>query len=266
VTATVFGGAKDRNTSAYDGHLIDDQELGVALPFRFRGQRPRSNGVGERQDVTCPIVDVGPWNTNDPYWMTSRHPQAESGRDMTGRPTNGAGTDLTPAAAEAIGLNGKGQVVWFFDQTRVAPMSNGTTSTTTPPTGGTTTPAPQVDVFGQFLLQIKQQIDGLLKQGGAAPPTLPAGLPPLPALNATDIQNINKQLATFVQFASVILPILSPFVPQLKLLIPVLPVLTGLLQIGDSIAQAGNDPTKIADALTANLPLVARAQHPGRCQ
>jgi hypothetical protein len=38
------------------------------------------------------------------------------------------------------------------------------------------------------------------------------------------------------------MPILSTFVPYLKALIPILSVLTGLLKMGDDIAQAGNDP------------------------
>src|SRR6185437_16018 len=38
ITATVFGGLLDRNNSAYDGHLITDQEMGVALPCRFKGK------------------------------------------------------------------------------------------------------------------------------------------------------------------------------------------------------------------------------------
>jgi len=240
VTATVFGGAKDRNTSCYDGHLINDQELGVALPFHFSGPRPKVTVSANGKVVTCPIIDVGPWNTRDPYWMTSGHPQAASGKDMTGRTTNGAGIDLTPAAAAAIGLNGKGQVVWFFDPIGVTPMPNGTTSVT------------------PILVQIKQQIDTLLKQGGAAP-TLPLpGLPLLPPLNPADVQNINKALEAFVATATTILPILSAFVPQLKLLIPVLPMLQGLLQMGDDIAKAGNDPTQIANALAANLTKVAQ--------
>jgi hypothetical protein len=47
-------------------------------------------------------------------------------------------------------------------------------------------------------------------------------------------------------------------VPQLKVLIPILPVLTGLLKIRDDIAQAGNDPAKITDALVAHLKDVAQ--------
>lgn len=114
ITATVFGGAADRNVSAYDGHVITDQELGVALPYRFTGTRPKVRVYAGGKFVECPIVDVGPWNTSDPYWSGSGRPQAESGRDKTGRVTNRAGIDLTPAAARAIGIAGKGTVDWEF--------------------------------------------------------------------------------------------------------------------------------------------------------
>jgi hypothetical protein len=161
--------------------------------------------------------------------------------DLSGRPTNGAGIDLTPAAAAAIGLNGKGQVVWFFDSTGAEPMPDMTTT------------IPQLNVLNLPQLQgIKQQIDLLIKQGGAGPITLPTNV------NLAQLASINKQLEAFVQLASTILPIHSTFVPQLKILIPILPVLTGLLNMGDDIAQAGNDPAKIADALAAHLRDVAK--------
>jgi hypothetical protein len=115
IVATMFGGAADPNRSAYDGHLIDDQELGVALPFRFKERPlPRVRVFRAKASVDCAIVDVGPWNTDDPYWEEDERPQAESGIDMRGRVTNGAGIDLTPAAAQAIGLPGKGKVDWEF--------------------------------------------------------------------------------------------------------------------------------------------------------
>lgn len=118
ITATMFGGSSDRNTSAYDGHLITDTEPGCSLPYRFPGKPPSisirgPNGV----TVTVPVVDVGPWNTNDPYWTTGSRPQAESGTDMHGRRTNLAGIDLTPATAKALGISGKGKVDWWISQT-----------------------------------------------------------------------------------------------------------------------------------------------------
>lgn len=112
VTATEFGGKSDPNTSAYDNHVITDTEFGVALPARVTGKKVKVYKDGK--SVVCSIVDVGPWNTNDPYWTTNSRPQAETGKDTRGRKTNLAGIDLTTAAAKAIGLSGKGLVDWEF--------------------------------------------------------------------------------------------------------------------------------------------------------
>jgi hypothetical protein len=116
VTATVFGGRSDFQRSAYDSHVIGDDEYGVALPFHFKGTRPkvRVTNSATGRSVVCDIVDVGPWNTHDPYWENGGRPQAESGTDRSGRRTNLAGIDLTPAAARALGLDGKGKVEWEF--------------------------------------------------------------------------------------------------------------------------------------------------------
>jgi hypothetical protein len=137
ITATVFGGAADPNTSAYDGHLIDDTEFGVALPARFSVPRPQVRVWDAGKSVICNIVDVGPWNTNDPYWQTGARPEAESGVDSRGRKTNRAGIDLTPAAARAIGVDGKGTVGWEF----VNMPASGPTSDPGPvPAAGSTLP------------------------------------------------------------------------------------------------------------------------------
>lgn len=116
ITATVFGGRSDPNTSAYDGHFISDEEFGVALPDRFTGKRPQVRVINplNGKSAICDIVDVGPWNISDPYWQTGARPQAESGTDQRGRNTNLAGIDLTPAAARALGIDGKGKVDWEF--------------------------------------------------------------------------------------------------------------------------------------------------------
>ena len=112
ITATVFGGAADLETSAYDGKRIDDTVLGVALPARLPNAKVRVyNGS---KSVVADVVDIGPWNTDDPYWQAGKRPQAESGTDMRGRPTNKAGIDLTPATAKALGIDGKGLVDWEF--------------------------------------------------------------------------------------------------------------------------------------------------------
>jgi hypothetical protein len=58
----------------------------------------RVTGNTSGQSVVCDVVDVGPWNTRDPYWETGSRPQAETGTDMMTPPrhTNKAGIDLTP--------------------------------------------------------------------------------------------------------------------------------------------------------------------------
>lgn len=111
ITATMFSGLK----SAYGGPIIDASP-GVALPFRFTGTRPRVRVTGKTSGVSvdCDIVDIGPWNINDPYWQTGTRPESETGTDMTGRKTNGAGIDLTLAAATATQIDGKGLVDWEF--------------------------------------------------------------------------------------------------------------------------------------------------------
>ena len=121
IVATYFGGSSDPNTSAYDGHLITDSEYGVALPYRFKGERPKVRVFKDGKSVVCNIVDVGPWNINDPYWETGARPQAESGTDTTGRTTNKAGIDVTPAVNRLLGLNGKGVVDWEFDRGEPVP-------------------------------------------------------------------------------------------------------------------------------------------------
>jgi N-acetylmuramoyl-L-alanine amidase len=119
IIATVFGGQSDYNVSAYDeSKVLNDSDLYVALPDRFEGERPavrvinRATGV----EAIASIEDVGPWNIDDPYWVTGERPQAETGTDETGRATNGAGIDLSPALAKALGIEGKGEVDWDFDQ------------------------------------------------------------------------------------------------------------------------------------------------------
>jgi peptidoglycan hydrolase-like protein with peptidoglycan-binding domain len=116
ITCTVFGGKSDPNKSAYEDRWITDTELGCALPYRFEGERQQVRILNRATGKECitEIVDVGPWNTNDPYWETGSRPQAESGTDMSGRKTNLAGIDVTPGAAKALGLSGKGQVDWAF--------------------------------------------------------------------------------------------------------------------------------------------------------
>ncbi len=114
IVATIFGGPGDEQDSAYGGR-INPTLPGVSLPSRFLSPRPQVRVIRDNKSVVCNIVDVGPWNTNDPYWtVAGRRPQAETGKDTRGRKTNKAGIDLTPAAAKAIGVTGLNFVDWEF--------------------------------------------------------------------------------------------------------------------------------------------------------
>lgn len=115
IIATVFGGAGDEQPSAYPDVAAGwPDRLGVALPVHISGIRGKVAIYANDKSVTADIVDVGPWNTHDPYWDNGSRPQAESGTDLKGRHTNGAGIDLTPQTAKALGIDGKGIVDWEF--------------------------------------------------------------------------------------------------------------------------------------------------------
>lgn len=119
ITATVFGGAGDSQGSSYGG-IVDPTSPGVALPYKWRNKpRPHINVVGPRGSIVANVVDVGPWNIDDPDYVLGRaRPMVEAQyanktRAQNGRiPTNDAAIDLTPAAASAIGISGKGKVKW----------------------------------------------------------------------------------------------------------------------------------------------------------
>jgi hypothetical protein len=173
ITATVFGGRGDPNNSAYDNHFITDDEFGVALPDRITASpRPkvRVTHSQTRRSVVCDIVDVGPWNIDDPYWERGSRPQAESGTDMTGRRTNSAGIDLTPGAARAIGLDGKGKVEWeFVSGVASGPVVSAGIVVPTSPSPGTPAPGPRSDVALGVLAELFKRLR--TKPGGITMPT-----------------------------------------------------------------------------------------------
>jgi N-acetylmuramoyl-L-alanine amidase len=123
---SVFGGGDDPNNSAYTPYdAITETELSVALPYKFAEPRPLVlvHNLATGREAICKIRDVGPWLTDDPYWQNNRRPLAETCHENKmklprgphkGKTPNGAGIDITPAAATAIGLSGMGQVSWKF--------------------------------------------------------------------------------------------------------------------------------------------------------
>jgi N-acetylmuramoyl-L-alanine amidase len=134
IETTVFGGSGDPNYSAYGpydaqgrGPYLDDSELYVALPWRWTGDRPKVRVFNRETGLNAigDIMDVGPWNTDDEeYVHGDERPSAETHYAMhealpTGPnagkvPTNGAGLDLSPALARAVGISGKGRCDWAF--------------------------------------------------------------------------------------------------------------------------------------------------------
>ncbi len=95
------------------GHEIQEGDIFVALPDRSALNK-EVEVLHEGNKITAPVWDVGPWNTKDPYWQNNNRPQAESGIDMRGRETNGAGIDLSNGAFRALGLTDNDRVYWRF--------------------------------------------------------------------------------------------------------------------------------------------------------
>jgi N-acetylmuramoyl-L-alanine amidase len=130
IKCSVFGGSKDPNDSAYPPYdNITDTEISCALPWRFTDTDRRTvlvHNLATGLDAICEIRDIGPWLIDDPYWDTGERPLAETcfleqtplprGPNQ-GKIPNGAGIDITPAAAKSIGLSGMGQVSWTFTET-----------------------------------------------------------------------------------------------------------------------------------------------------
>lgn len=113
IVATCFGGPGDREASAYGG-MVDPNAPGVALPYRFADPRPKVRVTHGGTSVDCTIVDVGPHNTNDPYWSKAARPLAEN------QAGNHAGIDMTPAVFTGLGIEpsspdyGMTRVDWEF--------------------------------------------------------------------------------------------------------------------------------------------------------
>ncbi len=135
VKATREGLAGKRTAS---GYLVDSAVPFVALPStaalrQWVVLRNLHNG----RVCRALVLDVGPWNEEDhryvfqpatteptspadwvrngaPPVSVGVRPQAESGRDMNGRVTNGAGIDLSEAVWSALGMTDNDVIAWEF--------------------------------------------------------------------------------------------------------------------------------------------------------
>ena len=110
ILATEFGGAGDRETSAYGG-VVDPAQPQIALPARMPSDKRSVRVIHNGHSIVCRVNDIGPWNTNDAYWeRPDGRPASEAEHDQrrlaqNGRiPSNKAGIDMTPAVFTALGL------------------------------------------------------------------------------------------------------------------------------------------------------------------
>jgi hypothetical protein len=95
------------------GHVITPDSLFVALPHPLALGKHVEVRFRQRA-VVVPVLDVGPWNTDDAYWSTSRRPAAERGQGRYRAPSNHAGIDLSDAVFAALGLHDNDWVEWRF--------------------------------------------------------------------------------------------------------------------------------------------------------
>jgi hypothetical protein len=164
IVATVFGGEDDPQTSAYTGKRIPFDALGCSLPYRFPAPRPpvRVTNPLNGKSIVLPLVDVGPWNTDDPYFLNGARPQAETGTDRHGRRTNLAGIDLTPAAARALGIDGKG-FVDFELVTKETTVDDEDTKTNPVPAVPTATRQFDVAAFFRYITDHRDEAKDVLR-------------------------------------------------------------------------------------------------------
>jgi hypothetical protein len=98
------------------GYRVDPIVPFVALPSDAAlRQWVRVTNPANGKSIDALVLDVGPWNTHDnAYVFGGARPQAESGVDLFGRPTNRAGIDLGEAVWTALGLTDNADVEWEF--------------------------------------------------------------------------------------------------------------------------------------------------------
>ena len=150
INATEFGGGSETGmSSAYGGKVHGDQPE-AALPARLPNAEEQRQilvtNVKNGNSVVCLVNDLGPWNLTDDYWNKGTRPKAEEQfRNKTLAenkqiPTNDAGVDLTPAAMDKLGVQGKintrqVHVDWRFVQAPVTSPQAPTRKAGTAPVG-----------------------------------------------------------------------------------------------------------------------------------
>lgn len=95
------------------GHTITRESLFVALPHPAALGKHVEVRYRERA-VVVPVLDVGPWNIADAYWIGDRRPAAERNQGYYRTPSNRAGIDLSDGVFAALGLRDNDWVEWRF--------------------------------------------------------------------------------------------------------------------------------------------------------
>lgn len=85
----------------------------VALPDRSALGKRVEVRHGDRR-VVVEVLDVGPWNIDDPYWEREERPAAERGRGWFRTPVNRAGIDLSDPVFAELGMQDNDYVEWRF--------------------------------------------------------------------------------------------------------------------------------------------------------
>ncbi len=103
------------------GGIIRAGDRFVALPHPSALRRDVEVRYGGRA-LVVPVLDVGPWNTDDDYWSTGQRPAAERGRGTFRTPVNRAGIDLSDATFATLGLRDNDTVEWRFVHRGYVPL------------------------------------------------------------------------------------------------------------------------------------------------
>ncbi|HET9992767.1 MAG TPA: hypothetical protein VFQ65_29735 [Kofleriaceae bacterium] len=85
----------------------------VALPDPAALGRMVEVRHGDRV-VIAKVLDVGPWNIDDPYWEHDARPASERGRGAYRTPVNKAGIDLSDPVFAELGMRDNDIVEWRF--------------------------------------------------------------------------------------------------------------------------------------------------------
>ncbi len=105
------------------GWVINNSVPFVALPshaalrlwVRVWNPLVMDPATGSAIETKALVLDVGPWNENDDaYVFGGARPQSETGTDLMGRKTNGAGIDLGEVVWNALGMKDNSNVSWEF--------------------------------------------------------------------------------------------------------------------------------------------------------